>query len=178
MDDFHYQFAHERQRAAQPDASLLGAAARGAAAGLAGTAVISLGMQYGPRLMRRYGLLPAGGQQGEPTEKLAEDIAEGVLDTPLDHQTRVAAGRAIHWGYGAAWGALYGIAQHGLRLPPPLAGAAFGGIVGGVASTVVPAMDLTPPPSEQPPAMNAFMSGIHLVYGEVTALAYALLDGR
>ena len=157
--------------------SLVSSAVKGAIAGLAGTAIITVGMQLGPKLMEAAGALPEGASQAEePTEKLAENLAEGVLDTELGENTRMAAGQAIHWGYGTLWGALYGVAQHELRLPAPLAGALFGGLVGGVASTAVPAMNLTPPPAEQPMAMNAFMGGIHLVYGEAVAVVYDMLE--
>lgn len=87
-------------------ASLL-AAVKGAIAGLAGTAILSVGLQAGPKLM-------------EPADAL------------------------------------------------------FGGLIGGLASTVVPAMNLTPP-TEQPMAMNLFMGGINMVYGESVAVVYDML---
>jgi hypothetical protein len=156
--------------------SLLSAAVKGAVAGLAATTLVTVGTQYGPKLMQKAGLLPEQGSSEEPTEKLAENIAEGAFDTELPETAKTAAGQAIHWGYGTLWGSLYGLAQHELQLPPPLAGALFGGLVGGVASTVVPAMNLTPPPTEQPVAMTAFMSGLHLAYGETVAVVYDMLE--
>jgi hypothetical protein len=111
----------------------------------------------------------------EPTEKLAEKVAEGVLEQPIKRDTQQAAGQAIHWSYGAAWGAFYGIVQGSLRLPDLLAGTLFGAIVGGVASTLVPSMGLTPPPSEQPVPRNAMQMGLTMLYGLSTALAFRLL---
>jgi hypothetical protein len=162
------------------DDSLLTAAVKGAVAGALGTAVVTLGMQRGPALMERYGLADQGEltEMGgeEPTAKLAEQVSETVLDRPLDPQTKQTTGQAVHWGYGIAWGALYGMAQHSLRWPAPLAGLAFGALVGTVASTVVPAMQLTPPPTEQPLPHVEMMSTLHLAYGEVTALAFEALE--
>lgn len=96
--DQRWSYGNGRQQA-----SLL-AAVKGAIAGLAGTAILSVGLQAGPKLM-------------EP------------------------------------------------------AGTLFGGLIGGLASTVVPAMNLTPPPTEQPMAMNLFMGGINMVYGEGESVA-------
>jgi hypothetical protein len=157
--------------------SLLAAAVKGAIAGLAGTAIVSVGLQVGPKLMERAGALPEGASDAEqPTEKLADTIAEGTFDTELTEGPRVAAGQAIHWGYGTAWGAVYGVAQRELNLPAPVAGALFGGLISGIASTIVPAMNLTPPPTEQPLAMNLFMGGINMVYGEAVAVVYDMLE--
>ena len=157
--------------------SLLSAAVKGAIAGLAGTAIVSVGLQVGPKLMERAGALPEGASDAEqPTEKLAESVAEKTFDTELADGTKMAAGQAIHWGYGTFWGAVYGVVQHELNLPAPVAGALFGGVIGGVASTVVPALNLTPPPTEQPMAMNLFMGGINLVYGETVAVVYDMLE--
>lgn len=177
-DDYRrYERPEWRDGGARGD-GLLAAALKGAAAGVVGTAVLSLGMHYGPPLLRKAGLMqppPQGGGE-EPTEKLAVTVADTVADAQLDDATKHAAGRAIHWGYGALWGAVYGAAEHELRWPTPLAGIAFGGLVGTVASTVVPAMRLAPPPTEQPVEQTAMMSALHLLYGEATALAYQALE--
>ncbi len=176
----HYDdWADQRWRYGQPGRqdSRFSAAVKGAIAGLAGTAIISVGLQVGPKLLEQAGALPAGSANAEqPTEKLAEGVAERTLDTELSDNTKAAAGQAIHWGYGTLWGAIYGVAQHELKLPAPLAGALFGGVIGGVASTVVPALNVAPPPTEQPKAMNLFMGGINMVYGESVAVIYDMLD--
>jgi hypothetical protein len=159
---------------------------KGAAAGLVGTAALTVVMRQGPTLMQRLGIGPSqpegpkpqnGGEEAaEPTEKLAEKVAGGVLETSIEEDTRRAAGQAIRWSYGAAWGALYGIVQSSLHLPHLLHGTLFGGVVGVVASTLVPAMGLTPPPTQQPMAVNAMQIGFHLIYGWVTALTFRALS--
>jgi putative membrane protein len=159
------------------DESPLAVTAKGAVAGLAGTAALTVVMRFGPRMLTGLGLLPEEAQpHEEPTAKLAGKVAGGVLERPIGEDTKESAGQAIHWAYGAGWGALYGIVQSSLRLPHLLHGALFGGVVAGVASTLVPAMRLTPPPTEQPPAMSALQVGWHLVYGWVTALTFRLLS--
>lgn len=159
------------------DESPLAATAKGAVAGLAGTVALTAVMRFGPRALAGLGLLPEpAGPREEPTAKLAGKVAGGVLERPIAADTRQTAGQAIHWAYGVSWGALYGIVQSSLRLPHLLHGALLGGLVAGVASTLVPAMRLTPPPTEQPPAMSALQVGRHLVYGWVTALTFRLLS--
>lgn len=152
--------------------------AKGAVAGLVGTAVLSVTMQYGPQLMESLGFVPSQANQGdgeEPTAKLAEKVAEGVLDTSIEEDTKQIAGQAIHWGYGAGWGAFYGIAQSSLRMPHFLHGTLFGALVAIVASTLVPAMGLTPPPSQQPTPISVMQLVQHLIYGWVTALVFGWL---
>ncbi len=159
---------------------------KGAAAGLVGTAVVTVALAQAPKLMQMAGLADdqAGGgrgqgkangkeeEAGEPTEKLADKVAEGVFEQELDEGTRQAAGQAIHWGYGAAWGALYGIMQGSLRLPSWLHGTILGGVIALVASTLVPSMRLTPPPSEQPTSQKGMMFAIQMLYGWTTALVF------
>ena len=167
--------------------SPLSVVAKGAIAGLAGTAAITLAMKRTPQLLQRLGLEPSeppaaeaqkiAESAGQPTEKLAEKVTTGVLDRPIAEDTRQVAGQAVHWGYGAAWGALYGIVQASVRWPSLVHGTVFGGVVGLVASTLVPAMRLTPPPTQQPMPANAMMMVYHLLYGWVTALTFQLLSG-
>jgi hypothetical protein len=177
-DDYRFTQTQWQPERAQRD-GLLAAALKGAAAGIVGTAALSLGLHYGPTLMQRAGLLeppPPGAEPEPPQEKLAASVADVAADAELDDTTKAVAGQAIHWSYGALWGAAYGVAQRELQWPAPLAGAALGGVVAGVASTLVPALQLTPPPTEQPVAQSAMMGALNMVYGEVTALAFGVLE--
>ena len=156
---------------------------KGALAGLAGTAVLTVVMKNTRAIMEKLGIQqPEPPRQGdgqeaaEPTEKLAEKVAEGILERPIDADTRQAAGQAIHWVYGTAWGAFYGIMQSSLRLPHWLHGTLFGSLIGAVAATLVPTMRLTPPPTEQPPVKNAMQFAYTLLYGWVTALVFRVLS--
>lgn len=155
------------------------ASIKGAVAGLIGTVAITLGLQYGPQLLQKANLLPASQPQPEePTEKLAAKVAGKVLDTGLDIDTKKVAGQTICWVYGAGWGAIYGLAQNWLRLPHFLHGTLFGIIVGAVASTLVPALGLTPPPTKQPPALSGLQFFLHLLYGWITALVFHALSSK
>lgn len=152
---------------------------KGGIAGLVGTAVLSVAMQQAPRAMERLHLSPpqpeSNGNAEQPTATLAGKVAAGVMEAPIKEGTKQAAGQAIHWGYGAGWGAFYGIMQSSLRLPHLLHGTIFGGLVGMVASTLVPKLGLTPPPTRQPMSMNVMQLFFHLLYGWVTALTFHLM---
>ncbi len=153
--------------------SPLAVTAKGAIAGLAGTGVLTLAMRLGPVLMQRLGAGSAGQDGGEePTAKLAGKVAGGVFETEIGERKKQVAGQAIHWGYGAAWGAFYGIAQSSLRLPHLMHGTVFGALIGVVGSTLVPAMRLVPPPTEQPKTVSAMQTVFHLLYGWTVALVF------
>ena len=158
--------------------SPLTVAIKGGIAGAIGTAVLTVAMQQGPIVLQQLGLMetPPPGKGGEPTEKLAEKVAGGVLELSLDEQTKQTAGEAIRWTYGAGWGALYGIVQGSLNPPHWLHGTLLGGATAIVASTLVPAMRLTPPPTAQPTAVSVSQFAYHLLYGWVTALVFRILS--
>ena len=160
---------------------------KGALSGLVGTAVLTEAMKRAPVLMQQLGLAPSDAsmprttehaeqQAGQPTEKLAEKVAVGVLDRPIEENSKQVAGQLVHWGYGTAWGVLYGIVQGSFRWPDLVHGTLFGTLVATVASTLVPAMGLTPPPARQPVVRKAMQIGFHLVYGWTTALTFRLLS--
>ncbi len=150
---------------------------KGAVAGLVGTVVITLAMQRAPKLLATLGLMPAGSgsNPAQPTEKLAKEVSTGVFGKQMGQESAQTAGEAIHWGYGAMWGAVYGIVQSSIRLPHWLHGTIFGGLVATAASTLLPAMRLTPSPTEQPAIMNAMQLVYHLLYGWTTATVFHLL---
>ncbi len=157
--------------------------AKGAASGFVGTIVITLGMRLGPTLMGRLSggqpqAAAARGQEEEPTEKLAERVAGEVLETRLEPETKQTAGQAIHWGYGTFWGGVYGMAESRLRWSPLASGALFGTLLATIASTLVPGMRLSPPPTEQPMSRNAMMFVLHLLYGWATAFTFQALTAR
>jgi hypothetical protein len=163
--------------------SPLSVAVKGLVAGLAGTGALTVAMKRAPVMMQQLGLASpdfgargTGAEAADPTQRLAERVATGVLEKPLQDDAREIAAQGIHWGYGAAWGVVYGLVQGTFRWPTLVHGTCFGGLVATVASTVVPALGLTPPPTRQPLSMNAMQVGLHLLYGWVTALAFRLLS--
>lgn len=158
---------------------------KGMVAGLAGTVALTAAMQRGPQIMEeKFGVTlqpddpPPSDAPSDPTAALAERVATGVLETDINETTAQTAGQAIHWGYGALWGAVFGIVQSSFRLPLLLHGTIFGVVVAAVASSVVPAMGLAPHPAQQPKRMSAMQLVNHLIYGWVVALVFGILSRR
>ncbi len=161
---------------------------KGAMAGLVGTLAITVAMNHRSELMQLLGLSssqpaqkpqPPGGepQVGQsPTEKLADKISAGILEQPLEPGTLRVAGQAIHWGYGAMWGVLYGILESSFHLPTIVHGAIFGSAVGLVSATALPAMGLSGSAKEKPITLNTTQMVNHLIFGWFTALAFRLLS--
>jgi hypothetical protein len=165
-----------------PTQSPLGALARGAAAGIVGTAALTA-VQTATALRRGSELkdavapeppdswdeAPAPGQVGERLVRFAF-----ARDIEPVHANAVT--NAVHWTYGAAWGGAFGLAQATLRRTPLAAGAAFAAGVLGAAYTLLPAMGIYRKPWEYPPRTLATDGGYHAVYGLTTALAFRLLE--
>jgi putative membrane protein len=168
---------------------------KGMAAGLAGTAVLTVFRDQAPKVLEalgmqaqqepgdtksRQGAKQAKGedtpQDEDPPSKLAEKISEGVFEEPLGETEKRVAGQAIHWAYGAGWGALYGIVQGSIRMPHWLHGTLLGGLVGLIAATVVPGMKLMPPPDELPPPQRAMGMAMPMLFGWTTAFFFRLFS--
>jgi len=105
-------------------------------------------------------------QANGPTVKVAEAVSRQLFDHPLSANAKKIAGPGVHYGYGAAVGALYG----GLAELLPVVG-----IGGGVpyaamlwlfgSEIAVPALGLAKPPAEVPAANHASNIATHFVYG-------------
>ena len=102
------------------------AALRGAVAGLAATAPMTLAME----LMHRR--LPPHERYPLPPSEITMVAEREALGRALDPETHAATTLAAHFGYGAATGAIYG-ALAGDRAGP-LSGAGFGLLVWGMSS--------------------------------------------
>ena len=133
-------------------------AARGAAAGVVATGVMSLLMVAA----RRAGLM---GRM--PPEKITARLLRSA-GLPHGRRTQDAAATALHFGFGAGAGALFGATVRRSRLPPVLAGSVFGAGVWLVSYMGwVPALGIMPPPQDDRPGRPQSMLLAHLVYGGV-----------
>ncbi len=100
------------------------------------------------------------------TVKAADAVAETAIGEPVPEEYRKTTGTAVHYGFGALLGAVYGAAVE-LR---PETGAGFGTVYGAAVSLIadelaVPALGLSPPAQEVPASahIRGFVS--HLVFG-------------
>jgi putative membrane protein len=136
--------------------SILKGAIAGAIGGLAGA---------GAKLLVEKIFPPRGKGQTSPPVALAEQVAGHNLPAGK----KAAATQAIHWGFGAAAGAVYGAAVEAEPSLGAWKGAAFGLTLNKMThESVLPKMGLVPPKEQQPPKerMSEWVS--HAVYGMVT----------
>ena len=155
---------------------------KGALAGAAGTAVMSAFMERAPELMERAGVSPSADDAQPPTPpedpeapaSPTEELAERVTEGQLEPEARAAAGQAIHWGYGAAWGAYFAVIQSTFRPSSILHGIFLGGLMSAVATKALPRIGLTPEPRSRGELLTNAAS--HVVYGVTTSVVYRVLN--
>jgi len=148
----------------------------GAAAGLAGTFVLQ-GLLAGSGRWAPATLPDIRRDPAQFMVEQAESALPGSRRPALPPKGRAAAEKGLHLGYGATFGALYGLAAGAGS--PLLTGAVLGlatwatGYLGWL-----PATGLMPPVTRQEPARVAGPIATHLGYGIATAAAYRWLSDR
>ncbi len=105
-------------------------------------------------------------QGGDPKVQVAQRVSRKLFDHELSDVEKKAASPAVHYGYGAAVGALYGglaelIPTVGIGLGIPYATLLW---LGG-DEIALPALGLTEPPTQTPPQKHASALATHFVYG-------------
>lgn len=127
----------------------------GLAAGLVATAAKTLAERFYP---------PRTDGEAEPPEVLSERIA----GHPLDGEARLIASESIHWGFGAAAGAFYGVLAEFYPAVTVKEGAGFGlALMALTHEGALPALQLDAPPDEQSPREQTSEAATHVLYGVV-----------
>ena len=117
----------------------------------------------------------AAGPEGIAAE-FARKLAAGMFNVDISPYAQ-AAGEAVHFSYGTAWGAVYGLLQGSYRRPPGPFGVLFGFAVWLLGpALLVPAMRLMPPPPKERPVRLAMMVAGHLIYGLAVAATFEALE--
>jgi hypothetical protein len=140
---------------------------KGLAAGLAGTAVMTVSSTIEQKLRHR----PASTAPADATAKVL-----GISDFSSP-AARNRFSNISHWGYGTGWGAVRGVLAT-LGLGPAAATAAHGAAVWGNEQIMLPALHVAPPITMwggREVAIDAFH---HLVYATSTGIAYELIEAR
>jgi hypothetical protein len=136
---------------------------RSIAAGMAGTAALTLFYDTERRLRRRH--------QG-PVD-YDDSLVPGQIVASIMHLPHVTAredwdlGMALRWGYGSAFGLWHGVLRR--RFGEPWASAAFGATLMTATFSLFPLLGRTPPPWRWPPDVMATCIASHAAY--VTAVA-------
>ncbi len=102
----------------------------------------------------------------DATQKLANKISQATLDRELTKREKDVAGPAIHYGFAALVGAIYG----GLAEVTDVTTSGFGALFGtllffGADEIAVPALKLAPPPGKVSADKHLYGWVSHLVYG-------------
>lgn len=160
-----------RQRASDRDVTvrlggLAAAVGKGLAAGLAGTAVMTVSSTLEAKVR---------GRQASTTPARAASKVFGVV--PVDEQGERRFNNLVHWGYGTSWGAVRGVfAAVGLGgVPAALAHLA---VVWGGEQVVLPATGAGSPATQWGSTEVAIDVWHHVVYAAATSIAYGWLDRR
>jgi hypothetical protein len=157
-------------------------ALKGASAGLVGTLILTVAMRATAALLESPILSGPGGgadpdqPKTEPPALLVGKLAVGLFERDLTPTVQNGIGQALHWGYGALWGLVYGIVQGSISLPAALHGTVLGLIVWLVGPLgLVPAMKLSPLDTqrESPRLIRSLI--FHQIYGWAVALTFSLL---
>jgi hypothetical protein len=164
----------------------LGALVRGVVAGAAGTTAMDLVMY---RRYRREGgsqallewELSAGVEDWDGAAAPAhvgKRLVEGLFQVELAPKWARLANNVMHWGYGLAWGAQYGVVAGSARSLPHGYGLLLGPVVFASGYVVLPLAKLYKPIWEYDGATLAKDLSAHVAYGMVTAEAFRLLARR
>src|SRR5215831_13492533 len=124
----------------------------GAVGGAAGTFVLGKAMGFLSRLQsNRDKWIERELVREEPTQALARRVAQGGFGIELTTEQKQQLGKAVQYGYGMFWGAIYGVLRNKLPASSKAAGLPFGVGVGLIGPAVLlPLMDLYPPATEFP----------------------------
>jgi hypothetical protein len=145
---------------------LAAAVGKGLAAGLAGTAAMTVSSTLEAKLR---------GREASTAPARAASKVLGVA--PVDEQGERRFNSLVHWGYGTGWGAARGVfAAVGLGGVP--ATLAHLGAVWGSEQVALPATGAAPPATQWEATEVVIDVWHHVVYAAATSVAYRWLDRR
>lgn len=148
--------------AARVTRTLADAVGRGLAAGLIGTAAMTVSSTLEMKLNKR------------DASTAPADAAATVLGVHPTDEGEQRFNTLAHWGYGTAWGTVRGLLGL-LPVPPTAATALHLGAVWGTEQAVLPALEVGSPVWKYGGKAVATDSLHHAVYAAATGLAYEWL---
>lgn len=161
----------------------LGAVVRGALAGAVGTAAMD-GFLYwrykaeagtdGPMAWELSANV-VDWQSAAAPALVAKRVIEGLFQVELSPRWARATNNAMHWGYGIAVGAEFGVLAGSLRRQRHVLGLLLGPVVWASGYVVLPLAKLYKPMWEYDAPTLAKDLSAHIVYGTVTAETFRVL---
>lgn len=109
--------------------------------------------------------------------KVGKRLIEGLFRRPVPPERIEMLTNVMHWSYGTAWGAAFGLVQGTARRDPIAHGLLFGTGVWAMSYVQLVPMGLYKPPWKYPASELALDVSYHVVYGAALGAAYAALDG-
>jgi putative membrane protein len=102
----------------------------------------------------------------DATVKAAGAVSKSAFGHELTKKEKAAAGPAVHYGFGALMGAIYGLLAEAVPAVATGWGMPFGTALWLAADELaVPALGLSKSPTEYPASTHASALAAHLVYG-------------
>jgi putative membrane protein len=157
----------------------------GSLSGLAGTVLMTQFLTLWKKAAAETSSRKKNSSESKKSDEEKEDSTMKAADKlgkaagyELSKDERKKAGNWVHYGFGAAMGAVYGVlketAPRSLRkMNPGLSGAGFGSLVFlGAHELAVPALKLGSNPLKEPVANQVSEYLAHIVYGLGTSLTY------
>jgi uncharacterized membrane protein YagU involved in acid resistance len=145
--------------------------ASGAAAGLVATVPMTAAIKLA------QGFLPAGERHPLPPRRITMRSLRGAGIHPhahLSESQRRGLTLAAHYGYGTAMGTLFGLISPRQTGEAVAAGVGFGLLVWAASYLgLMPALDLHPPATREPPGRNLMMIAAHVVWGATLGVLLA-----
>ena len=106
--------------------------------------------------------------------QVAKRVIEGFTQRELPDRWAWLTSTIMHWGFGSAWGALYGVLAGSARRPNPLYGVPFSTVVWASGYLLLPEAGLYKPIWEYDAKTLASDLSAHLGYGAGTGTAFWL----
>jgi len=138
---------------------------KGLAAGLAGTAVMTVSSTLEARIRGRAA-------SSAPADATAKVLGIAEFESP---EAKNRFSTLSHWGYGTGWGVVRALLSTA-GLPPKAATAAHGAAVYCNELVMLPVLDVAPPAFLWPRKEVAIDAWHHTVYAVATGVAYELLS--
>jgi len=160
---------------------LLDRAARGAVAGLAGTAAMTAWQELSAKLRSSDGgseksQTPDPWQEAPAPAKVGR-LLLGALGYDVPDRQIGLLTNVMHWGYGIGWGTVYGsVKGAGARERPLVSGLAFGTCVWAMSYLQLVPLGIYEPPWKYSSAELAIDLSYHLAYGAGVGVAGALVE--
>ena len=104
--------------------------------------------------------------------QIGKRLYEAYFQKELAPRWAALTQNLVHWAYGLAWGALYGLVSGSGRPPRIVSGLLYGSAVWVTGYVILPPARLYKPMWEYDAATLAKDFSAHLLYGVATAIAY------